>query len=60
MDLEKEDRILTHFLESIGRWRNHIVICGGYAPIIYMLYETDIGLGLEDILSCKIYAKYAK
>lgn len=41
MDIEKEDGVISEFLNSLGPWRSHIVIGGGYALIIYKLYLTD-------------------
>ena len=41
MDFEKEDAVISKFLRSIGPWRNHIIIGGGYALIIYKLYLAD-------------------
>lgn len=49
MDFEREDRIVTHFLESIGEWRDHIVIGGGYAPIIYRLYLSSDDNGIYPV-----------
>lgn len=37
-ELEREEVIISDFLKSIGPWRNHVAIGGGYAPIIYKLY----------------------
>ncbi len=39
--MEKEDRVISEFLQSIGPWKNHIVIGGGYALIIYKLYLAN-------------------
>lgn len=41
MELEKEDKVISEFLKSIGPWRNYIVIGGGYALFIYKLYLAD-------------------
>lgn len=41
MDREKEDRIISEFLQSIGPWRDFVIIGGGYALIIYRLYLAD-------------------
>lgn len=41
VDLEKEKKIISDFLQSIGPWRNHIVIGGGYALFIYKLYLAE-------------------
>ncbi len=41
MKIEHEDKIITEFLQSIGSWRNYIVISGGYALFIYKLYLAD-------------------
>jgi hypothetical protein len=41
MDQEKEDKIISNFLHSLGPWGNYIVIGGGYALIIYKLYLAD-------------------
>lgn len=38
IDPTQEDKIITSFLESIGPWAHHVIIGGGYAPIIYKLY----------------------
>ncbi len=35
---ENEAKVISEFLKSIGPWNKHIVIGGGYAPIIYQLY----------------------
>ena len=45
IDIEKEDRVVSEFLRSIGPWRKHVVIGGGYALIIYKLYLTDQAKG---------------
>ena len=55
MELEKEDFVISEFLRSIGPWRDHIVIGGGYALIIYKLYFasdqkiTNPPVGTRDI-----------
>lgn len=36
-----EDKIITEFLESIGPWRESVVIGGGFALFIYKLYLSD-------------------
>lgn len=41
MELEKEDKVISEFLKSIGPWRNYVVIGGGYALFIYKLYLAD-------------------
>lgn len=38
MMLEHEDQIVTEFLQTLGPWKNHIIIGGGFAPIIYNIY----------------------
>ena len=45
VELENEDRIISDFLKSIGPWRKHIVIGGGYAPIVYKLYLAGKEMG---------------
>ncbi len=45
MDFDKEDRIISDFLQSLGPWCSHIIITGGYAPIIYKLYFSDHKVG---------------
>lgn len=45
MDLEKEDKIVSDFLQSLGPWGPYIVITGGYAPIIYKIYFSDCNFG---------------
>lgn len=44
MTVEKEDHVISEFLKSIGKWKNYIVIGGGYALIIYKLFLTDQNL----------------
>jgi hypothetical protein len=41
MKLETEDKVISDFLKSLGPWRNHVIIGGGYALFIYKLYLTD-------------------
>ena len=41
MDPQKEDNVISEFLQSMGPWREVVVIGGGYAPIIYKLYLAD-------------------
>lgn len=41
IDISKEDFIISEFLRSIGPWRKHVVIGGGYALIIYKLYLNN-------------------
>ncbi len=41
MNLEKEDKVISEFLSSIGPWCNWVVIGGGYALFIYKLYLAD-------------------
>lgn len=38
---EKEDAVISQFLQSMGPWKDIIVIGGGYALIIYKLYLAD-------------------
>lgn len=38
MDPKQEDLVISEFLQSMGPWREVIVIGGGYALIIYKLY----------------------
>ena len=45
MDFEKEDKIVSDFLKSLGPWYSSIVITGGYAPIIYKIYFSDRSVG---------------
>lgn len=49
MNVEIEDRIISEFLRSIGPWRKHVVIGGGYALIIYKLYLADRGVGYPPV-----------
>lgn len=37
----QEDKIISEFLESIGPWRDLVVIGGGFALFIYKLYLSD-------------------
>jgi hypothetical protein len=41
MELKKEDRVISEFLQSMGPWKEVIVIGGGYALTIYKLYLAD-------------------
>jgi hypothetical protein len=41
VDLKQEDLVVSEFLQSMGPWKEVIVIGGGYAPIIYKLYLAD-------------------
>lgn len=41
MNLEKEDKIISDFLKSLGPWSDCAVIGGGYALFIYKLYLSD-------------------
>lgn len=41
MKQSKEDRIISEFLNSIGPWKEFIVIGGGFALFIYKLYLAD-------------------
>lgn len=41
MTFNQEDKIISEFLESIGPWRDFIVIGGGFALFIYKLYLSD-------------------
>jgi hypothetical protein len=43
MELETEDKVISEFVRSIGPWRDHVVIGGGYALIIYHLYLAEAG-----------------
>lgn len=54
MEVESEDRVISEFLQSIGPWREVVVIGGGYALIIYKLYLADqqlknLPVGTRDI-----------
>lgn len=41
MKQSQEDKIISEFLNSIGPWREFIVIGGGFALFIYKLYLAD-------------------
>src|ERR1700733_10303793 len=41
MTSNQEDKIISEFLESIGPWRDFIVIGDGFALFIYKLYLSD-------------------
>src|SRR3990167_8808886 len=43
--MQQEDMIISEFLNSIGPWREFIVIGGGFALFIYKLYLADQKLG---------------
>ena len=54
IDLKREDSIISGFLKSIGPWTQHVVVGGGYAPIIYRLYlahseKSNPPVGTRDI-----------
>lgn len=54
MEVKSEDRVISEFLQSIGPWREVVVIGGGYALIIYKLYLADqqlinLPVGTRDI-----------
>ncbi len=67
MTSNQEDKIISEFLESIGPWRDFVVIGGGFALFIYKLYLSDPKLknppvGTRDIDSliprkCRKYRK---
>lgn len=42
--INQEDKIISEFLESIGPWRDFVVIGGGFALFIYKLYLADPSL----------------
>jgi hypothetical protein len=44
MKQSQEDKIISAFLNSIGPWRDFVVIGGGFALFIYKLYLTDLKL----------------
>lgn len=44
MTSNQEDEIISEFLESIGPWREFVVIGGGFALFIYKLYLSDTKL----------------
>ncbi|MEX1012069.1 MAG: GSU2403 family nucleotidyltransferase fold protein [Waddliaceae bacterium] len=44
MKQSQEDKIVSEFLNSIGPWREFIVIGGGFALFIYKLYLADPNL----------------
>ena len=41
MKQSQEDKIISEFLNSIGPWREFIVVGGGFALFIYKLYLSD-------------------
>lgn len=41
MKSNQEDKIISEFLESIGPWRDFVVIGGGFALFIYKFYLSD-------------------
>jgi len=44
-----EETILTDFLRALGPWAKHLIIGGGFAPIIYRNYLSDLGIGLPPV-----------
>ncbi len=51
MTLKQEDNILSNFLQSLGPWSTYVVIGGGYAPIIYKLYMSDLKKGHPPLIT---------
>jgi hypothetical protein len=54
IDPAQEDKIISGFLKSLGPWAQHVIIGGGYAPIIYKLYlahseKSNPPVGTRDI-----------
>ena len=54
MRSNQEDKIISEFLESIGPWRDLVVIGGGFSLFIYKLYLSDpklntLPIGTRDI-----------
>jgi len=54
MIFNQEDKIISEFLESIGPWRDFVIIGGGFALFIYKLYLSDptlknLPVGTRDI-----------
>lgn len=47
--LEKEDKMISTFLRSIGPWKKHVIISGGFAPIIYKLYLANYKKGTPPV-----------
>lgn len=45
MRLEKEEKVISDFIKSIGPWGEHVVIGGGYALMVYKLYFGKDTLG---------------
>lgn len=43
--LEKEDKVISDLLTSLGPWSKHVVIGGGYALFIYKLYLSNSKTG---------------
>src|SRR5262249_12014364 len=41
IDNNREDRVISEVLKSFGPWKDHVVVGGGYALIIYKLYLAD-------------------
>ncbi len=41
VEIEREDKIISDFLCSVGPWKDNIVIGGGYALIVYKLYLAN-------------------
>jgi hypothetical protein len=39
--MPQEDKVISEFLKSIGPWRDHVIIGGGFALFIYKLYFSD-------------------
>lgn len=39
-----EDKIISEFLNSLGPWKKHVVVGGGFALFIYKLYLADEAL----------------
>lgn len=41
MTSNQEDKIISEFLESIGPWRDVVIIGGDFALFVYKLYLSD-------------------
>ena len=51
---EQEEKVISEFLQSLGPWRNYVIIGGGYALIVYRLclvgqQEVSYPVGTRDL-----------
>lgn len=55
MTFNQEDKIISAFLESIGPWRDYVVIGGGFALFVYKQFVKTFGRTFRPIKSCYLF-----